>query len=83
MDGDLDPTKGMYWAWQSGYINIKIEGKSTSCKTRNNEFQFHIGGYREPNYMMRKVEFNCNSNDNITIAIDLKDFFSNINLAQN
>jgi len=24
--GDLDPTKGMYWSWQSGYINFKLEG---------------------------------------------------------
>ncbi|MEY3499860.1 MAG: hypothetical protein RL308_1529, partial [Bacteroidota bacterium] len=32
MSGDLDPTKGMYWAWQSGFINMKIEGKSSSCK---------------------------------------------------
>ena len=40
MGGDLDPTKGMYWTWQSGYINMKIEGKSNSCKTRKNQFQF-------------------------------------------
>ncbi len=84
MAGDLDPIKGMYWAWQSGYINMKIEGKSSSCQTRKNEFQFHIGGYLQPNYAMRKVEINCNSkiNDNITIAIELKDFFSNIQLSK-
>ena len=82
LTGDLDPAKGMYWAWQSGYINMKIEGKSSSCKTRNNEFQFHIGGYLQPNYSMRKVEINYNSNNNVNIGIDLKDFFSNINLSQ-
>lgn len=27
MGGDLDPTNGMYWTWQSGYINFKLEGK--------------------------------------------------------
>ena len=44
--GDLDPTKGMYWTWQSGYINVKLEGQcSNLCKTRNNEFEFHLGGY--------------------------------------
>jgi hypothetical protein len=26
--GALDPIKGMYWTWQSGYINFKLEGKS-------------------------------------------------------
>ena len=33
MGGDLDPTKGMYWTWQSGYINFKLEGISNLCKT--------------------------------------------------
>ena len=28
LSGDLDPSKGMYWAWNSGYINCKIEGRS-------------------------------------------------------
>ena len=84
MSGDLDPSKGMYWAWQSGYINLKIEGKSLSCKARKNEFQFHIGGYLQPNYAMRKVEIivSKNSNDNVNIGIDLNTFFSNINLSQ-
>jgi len=39
----LDPRNGMYWSWQSGYVNFKIEGdiKSTYSKS----FQYHIGGY--------------------------------------
>lgn len=96
MTGDLDPIKGMYWAWQSGYINMKIEGKSSSCKTkasaRKNEFQFHIGGYLPPYYALQKVEINFNGNvningngnynENINIGIDLNDFFSNIQLSK-
>ena len=84
MTGDLDPIKGMYWAWQSGYINMKIEGRSSSCKTRKNEFQFHLGGYLQPYYAIRKVQINVNGNlnSNINIGIDLKEFFSNIKLAQ-
>ena len=39
---DLDPIHGMYWTWQSGYINIKIEGTSTRCITRNRQFEFHV-----------------------------------------
>ena len=29
MGGDLDPTKGMYWTWQNGYINTKIEDRKS------------------------------------------------------
>jgi hypothetical protein len=83
MAGDLDPIKGMYWAWQSGYINMKIEGKSSSCKTRKNEFQFHIGGYLSPYYAMRKVALTYDKKaTQINIGIDLYNFFTNINLAK-
>ena len=34
MSGDLDPTKGMYWTWQSGYINFKLEGNEGILKAR-------------------------------------------------
>jgi hypothetical protein len=48
MDGDLDPLKGMYWAWSSGFINFKLEGTRTSEKTTA-EFVYHIGGFIAPN----------------------------------
>jgi hypothetical protein len=79
--GDLDPTKGMYWAWQSGYINIKIEGESNSCKTRKNDFQFHIGGYLKPNYALREVVLFPKSNK-LDIAVDLARFFDDIQLSE-
>lgn len=84
MAGDLDPTKGMYWAWQSGYINMKIEGKSTSCKTRKNEFQFHIGGYLKPYQAMRQLQFEINKKavSNINIGIDLNRLFSILKLKE-
>ena len=70
LSGDLDPAKGMYWAWQSGYINMKIEGKSPSCKTRKNEFHFHIGGYLKPNNALRIVILNVPNEPTIDIAVD-------------
>ncbi len=48
MDGDLDPTKGMFWAWQSGYINVKIEGQFSQCPARGGVFDLHLGGYLPP-----------------------------------
>lgn len=82
LSGDLDATKGMYWAWQSGYINMKIEGKSSSCKTRKNAFQFHIGGYLEPNYAMRKVSLIVDKKNQIDIVMDLEKLFSKIHLKE-
>lgn len=52
---DLDVVHGMYWAWQSGYVNMKIEGTSKSCKTRKNEFKFHVGGYLSPYNALRTI----------------------------
>jgi hypothetical protein len=83
LGGDLDPTKGMYWAWQSGYINLKIEGKSSSCKTRKNEFQFHIGGYLKPNYAMREIVLEPNNRTStLDINADLAAIFSEIALSK-
>lgn len=81
MSGDLDPTKGMYWAWQSGFINMKIEGKSSSCKTRKNAFQFHIGGYMKPNYAIRTIELKP-INSNLEINVDVAELFKSIKLAE-
>jgi hypothetical protein len=82
MSGDLDPTKGMYWAWQSGFINMKIEGKSSSCKTRKNAFQFHIGGYIKPNYAIRTIELKP-INPNLEINVDVAELFKYIKLSEN
>ena len=85
LSGDLDATKGMYWAWQSGFINMKIEGTSNSCDTRKNQFNFHIGGYKKPNFAMRKIKCiaNQNTKNEISVAVDLAKLFNAIDLKQN
>lgn len=82
LNGDLDVTKGMYWAWQSGYINFKIEGKSPSCKTRKNLFHFHIGGYLDPYNSMRsiKIDYKSIDKEEINLILDLGKLFSEISL---
>ncbi len=83
LGGDLDPTKGMYWTWQSGYINFKIEGTSTQSPTRNNEFIFHIGGYKSPNNPLQTIELKLEEQKNtILIQFDLESFFSQIYLKE-
>lgn len=80
--GDLDPTKGMYWTWQNGYINFKLEGKSNLCKTRNNEFEFHLGGYQFPDNSLQTVTLPCTSQENIIISFDLEKFLGQVDLSK-
>ncbi|RYU94513.1 MbnP family protein [Emticicia agri] len=35
--------KDMYWAWNSGYIFVKMEGTSPQSTAKNNMFMYHIG----------------------------------------
>lgn len=46
--GALDPIHGMFWTWNSGYINVKIEGISRKSIQNGNIFQIHLGGYLSP-----------------------------------
>ena len=82
MGGDLDPMKGMYWAWQSGYINVKLEGASPLCRTRNNGFEFHLGGYHVPFNALQTIELPIKSSDKIEVFIDLKQLLTNIDLSK-
>jgi hypothetical protein len=82
LGGDLDPTRGMYWAWQSGYINFKIEGKCPTLTSRKNQFQYHIGGYLKPNNALRKIEITPNIANPNLISIDLAAFFENFKVTE-
>ena len=80
MGGDLDPMKGMYWSWQSGYINFKLEGKSNICNTRNHVFQFHIGGYQSPYNTIQHIILPVQNKTNINIKLNIKKLLSQIDL---
>jgi hypothetical protein len=81
MGGDLDPTRGMYWTWQSGYINFKLAGASNLCSTRKNQFQFHLGGYLSPYAALQTVTLNA-SGSAITVYFDVEKLLEGINLAR-
>ena len=80
MGGDLDPTKGMYWTWQNGYINFKLEGKSNRCETRKNEFEFHLGGYQYPNNALQTVLLAIPANEKTIIYLDIEKLINKIDL---
>lgn len=79
MSGDLDPTKGMFWAWNSGYINFKLEGTHPNCSTRKNEFAFHIGGYATPYATLQTLEVKGRKY-RTKVVIDIAEFLKGLEL---
>lgn len=55
--GALDPTNGMFWSWNTGYIMLKFEGKSPKSTQPDNFIAFHCGGFSGPNNVVRTVSF--------------------------
>ncbi|MBK7181482.1 MAG: hypothetical protein IPH89_00385 [Bacteroidetes bacterium] len=81
MGADLDPTKGMYWTWQSGYINFKLEGKSNNCPTRNHAFEFHLGGYQTPFNCLKTATLKTTNQKIIIVVFDINQFLSVVDLS--
>jgi len=82
LGGDFDPMKGMYWTWQSGYINLKLEGSSNKCASRNRSFEFHLGGYRFPYLNSQNVVLPVKSrNNSIQIEMDIAKFISYVDFS--
>jgi hypothetical protein len=81
LGGDLDPAKGMFWTWQSGYINSKLEGRSSLCPTRHHEFQLHLGGYASTDNCLQKIRLPAHKYE-IEVEIPLDRLLSDIDLAK-
>ena len=81
-DGDLDPALGMYWAWNTGYINMKLEGKSSSCTSVKKEFQFHIGGYLPKQNALQEIELKIDENQIINIEVELSKWLDSLTLKE-
>jgi hypothetical protein len=79
--GDLDPVYGMYWTWQSGYINLKLEGFSILSPRPDHSFQFHLGGYAVPHNSYRVVKLPAKTSSNLEIRVDTGKFFDSVNLS--
>ncbi len=57
-DGVLDPAKGMFWTWNSGYIMAKLEGTSPASNAINHKFEYHIGGFMGPYNVVKSITIN-------------------------
>ncbi|MDI9340496.1 MAG: hypothetical protein QM534_07985 [Sediminibacterium sp.] len=56
--GDLSPTKGMFWSWNSGYIMFKLEGSSPASGASSKGLLYHVGGFSGANKTQREFAFN-------------------------
>jgi hypothetical protein len=51
----LDPAKGMFWTWNTGYIMAKLEGTSPSSSAPGKAFEYHIGGFTQAESVIKKI----------------------------
>lgn len=86
--GALDPVRGMFWTWNTGYLSFKIEGSSPDSKEPAHGFSYHIGGYRSPNSTVWRMKIGThpdqqfrvgkNGTTNLVIPIELDQFFDGL-----
>lgn len=79
----------MFWTWNSGYIMAKLEGNSPLSNEADNRIQYHIGGFKQADNVLKKVvlpfpcntalEFLANSYATITITANVNAWFNNPN----
>ena len=72
VDGPLNPMNGMYWAWNSGYIQFKCIGTSSSIPLTDQTFEYHLGGYRQPFETTQSIQNPIKGNK---LILDIKPFF--------
>lgn len=81
-NGDLDPTNGMYWTWQSGYINFKLEGQASQSPARKQKFYWHIGGYIKPFDAQRVVKLSFKASQKLAVNIQIEKLFEVIDVSK-
>jgi hypothetical protein len=81
--GDLDPAKGMFWTWNSGYIMAKLEGSSSFSNVANQAFEYHIGGFKGPDNVVRMISLPVNLHldkaSTIHLVSDVNAWFKGVN----
>lgn len=84
--GVLDPAKGMFWTWRSGYIMAKLQGTSPQANTAGNRFSYEVGGFQLPYNAVRTIVLALTpkqaTNQSLTIQTQLDKWFSGKHLIQ-
>lgn len=78
--GVLDPARGMFWTWRSGYIMAKLQGISPDAKTAGNRFSYEVGGFQSPYNAVRTIVLTLSpikaKKQSLTIQTHLEKWFS-------
>ena len=81
--GSLDPINTMFWAWNTGYIFLKLEGKSPLSSASGKIIEYHIGGYKDPVNAIEKVQlalsypldFTKGNEQTISVNVNIAEIF--------
>ncbi len=82
--GDLDPAKGMFWLWNTGYIMAKLEGSSPQSKAPAKGYSYDVGGFKRGEDATRNIALSLPLNNKhlssaFIITADVNKWFSGKN----
>jgi hypothetical protein len=87
--GALDPLNDMFWTWNSGYIMAKLEGNSPVSAQPSNKVEYHIGGFKGANSVLKPIvlplpsatplDIRADKTSEIKITADLAKWWQNPN----
>lgn len=82
--GDLDPSKGMYWSWNQGYIFMRFFGYSTAAPLNSSHnITYEIGESKSARIIVLPFTGNLNvksdNNPKVCLKTNLSELFKNPN----
>ena len=81
-EGALDPLNDMFWTWNNGYVNFKMEGESKNSRADKNRIEYHIGGYKTGQKTLQHIYLPLNLNLNfcsLEVRLDLDKYWNGVN----
>lgn len=75
-DGDLDPSKGMFWTWNTGYIFFKHEGQFKDQLNQIKGLVLHLGTDNGFSKVKLPITLNINGDKKMRLKMDLNSVYS-------
>lgn len=63
--GVLDPVRGMFWTWNTGYVMAKMEGISPVSTMPGKKFSYHVGGFTGNQNVVKSIDLNMTGNTDL------------------